>query len=304
MAPERSRTSAYTLTSAKSPSDVYSIDTADRRKLERWTESETGGLDAAAFSEPETISWKSFDGRTITGFLYRPPASFAGPRPVIVNIHGGPEAQYQPGFLGRNNFYLNELGVAMIYPNVRGSTGYGKTFVALDNGEKREDSVKDIGALLDWIAAAARPRQGPRHGDGRLVRRVHDARVDDALQRPLPLRRRRRRDLELGHVPRAHRGLPARPAPRRVRRRARPEDARVPPAISPLTNAAKITKPIFIVQGRNDPRVPYTEAEQMVAAIKKNGGPVWYLLAKDEGHGFTQEEEPGLPVPRDAEVRR
>ena len=120
-------------------------------KLERWTESETGGLNAATFSEPELVRWKSFDGKTISGFLYKPNARFTGPRPVIVNIHGGPEGQSQPGFLGRGNYYLDELGVAVIYPNVRGSTGYGKTFAKLDNGVLREDSVKDIGALLDWI---------------------------------------------------------------------------------------------------------------------------------------------------------
>jgi dipeptidyl aminopeptidase/acylaminoacyl peptidase len=119
--------------------------------LERWTESETGGLNAQAFSEPELVRWKSFDGRTISGFLYKPAARFSGPRPVIVNIHGGPEGQSRPGFQGRSNYYLDELGVAVLYPNVRGSTGFGKTFVTLDNGRLREDSVKDIGALLDWI---------------------------------------------------------------------------------------------------------------------------------------------------------
>src|SRR5207237_5080030 len=87
------------------------------------------------------------------GFLYQPPERFTGKRPVIVNIHGGPEAQFRPGFLARNNYFISELGVAMIFPNVRGSEGFGKTFLKLDNGVLREDSVKDIGALLDWIRA-------------------------------------------------------------------------------------------------------------------------------------------------------
>jgi dipeptidyl aminopeptidase/acylaminoacyl peptidase len=142
---------AFTFASAHTPSDVYSLDLTTN-KVDRWTESETGGLRAAGFSEPELVRWKSFDGRTISGWLYKPPARFAGPRPVIVNIHGGPEGQYQPGFLARSNYYLNELGVALVYPNVRGSTGYGKTFLKLDNGVRREDSVKDIGTLLDWIS--------------------------------------------------------------------------------------------------------------------------------------------------------
>ena len=142
---------AFTLSSARSPADVYVLDVKQDR-VERWTESEVGGLDPRQFSEPQEVRWKSFDGREIPGFYYRPPARFAGKRPVVVVIHGGPEGQSQTGFIARNNYFLNELGVALIYPNVRGSTGYGKTYVALDNGFLREDSVKDIGALLDWIA--------------------------------------------------------------------------------------------------------------------------------------------------------
>ena len=143
---------AFTLSSAKSPSDVYVLDVKDG-KLERWTESETGGLDPMTFVEPELVRVKSFDGLEISAFLYRPDAKkFPGPRPVLVNIHGGPEGQSRPGFQARNNYYLNELGVAVLYPNVRGSVGYGKTFLTLDNGFKREDTVRDIGTFLDWIA--------------------------------------------------------------------------------------------------------------------------------------------------------
>ena len=139
------------MSSARSAGDVYSYDVTTAR-LTRWTDGTIPGMDAGAFVEPRLIRWKSFDGREITGFHYPPPARFTGKRPVIINIHGGPEAQSRPGFLGRNNYFINELGVAMILPNVRGSTGFGKTFLKLDNGMKREDSVKDIGALLDWIA--------------------------------------------------------------------------------------------------------------------------------------------------------
>ncbi|HEV8269035.1 MAG TPA: prolyl oligopeptidase family serine peptidase, partial [Thermoanaerobaculia bacterium] len=142
----------FTLSSARSPADFFSIDLASG-SLVRWTESETGGLDAGTFVEPERIAWKSFDGKMISGFLYRPPARFIGKRPVMISIHGGPEEQARPRYLGATNFYLNELGVALIFPNVRGSHGFGKTFVSLDDGEKREDSVKDVGALLDWVAA-------------------------------------------------------------------------------------------------------------------------------------------------------
>ena len=140
----------FTRDSAKSPADAYSLDTK-LGKLDRWTFSETGGLDTAGFVEPELIRWKSFDGRITSGFLYRPPSRFLGRRPVIVDIHGGPEEQFQPYFLGQQNYYLNELGVALIFPNIRGSSGYGKTFLKLDDGVLRENAYQDIGSLLDWI---------------------------------------------------------------------------------------------------------------------------------------------------------
>src|SRR5262249_58186939 len=116
------------------------------RKLTRWTNSETA-VKTDAFPEAELVKWKSFDGREISGFLYRPPAAkFPGNRPVLVVIHGGPEGQSQPVFLGRGNYYLNELGIALIYPNVRGSTGYGKTFLFLAKRFKSEKTHKSSNA--------------------------------------------------------------------------------------------------------------------------------------------------------------
>ncbi len=280
---------AFSLSSARSPSDVYSVDVATGR-LERWTESETGGLDATAFPEPEAISWKSFDGRTITGFLYRPPASFAGPRPVIVNIHGGPEGQFQPGFLGRNNFFMNELGVAMIFPNVRGSSGFGKTFLTLDNAGKREDTVKDVGALLDWIAAQ------PGLDKSRVMVTGGSYGGYMTLASMTHYNDRFRCAIDVVGISNWVTFLEHTEAYRRDLRRVEYGDERDPKMreflqrISPLTSAGNITKPMFIVQGLNDPRVPHTEAEQMVAAIKKNGGPVWFLMAKDEGHGFSKKK--------------
>src|SRR6201982_3260838 len=113
---------------------------------------ETGGMNTSHLPEPELIHWKSWDGRAISGFLYRPPEKFTGPRPTMILIHGGPEGQFRPDFRGTSNYFLNELGMALIFPNVRGSTGYGKTFLALDNGMLREGSYRDINSLLDWIA--------------------------------------------------------------------------------------------------------------------------------------------------------
>jgi dipeptidyl aminopeptidase/acylaminoacyl peptidase len=277
------------LTSARSPADVYSLDMTTG-KLERWTESETGGLNTANFSEAELVRWNSFDGKTISGFLYKPASRFSGPRPVIINIHGGPEGQSRPGFQARGNFYLNELGVAVLYPNVRGSTGFGKSFVKLDNGVLREDSVKDIGALLDWIptrkdldSSRVMVTGGSYGGYMTLAVATHyDAKL--------------RCSLDVVGISNFVTFLQNTESYRRDLRRAEYGDERDPAMkehllkISPANNAQKIKKPLFVVQGRNDPRVPYTESEQMVATVKKNGGPVWYLLANDEGHGFAKKQ--------------
>ena len=278
----------FTMTSARSSADAYSFDLATG-KVERWTFSETGGLNAATFVEPELVSWKSFDGREISGFLYRPPASkFPGKRPVVVDIHGGPEGQERPGFMGRDNYLLNELGVAMLMPNVRGSTGYGKTFTKLDNGFLRENSYKDIAALFDWIAA--RPDldanrvmvQGGSYG-GHMTLAIatfYSDRIRCAVDIVGPSNLVTFLENTSGY--------------RRDLRRVEYGDERDPKMraflekIAPLSNAEKIRKPLFVIQGANDPRVPLSESEQMVKRIRAVGTPVWYLMARDEGHGFAK----------------
>ena len=286
---EKSDILAFTFSSARSPSDIYTFEPASG-KVERWTESETGGLNAAVFSEPELVRWKSFDGRMISGFLYEPPAKFTGKRPVVINIHGGPEGQAQAGFLGRTNYYLNELGVAFLFPNVRGSSGFGKTFLTLDNGMKREDSVKDIGALLDWIqtrpeldADRVMVTGGSYGGYMTLAVATH---YNDRI----------RASLDIVGVSNFVTFLEKTEAYRRDLRRVEYGDERDPDMrafllkIAPVNNAHKISKPLFVVQGKNDPRVPLPESEQMVATVRKNGSPVWYLMAKDEGHGFAKKK--------------
>lgn len=277
----------FTITAARTPSDVYSIDVTTGR-LDRWTYSETGGLDTSQFSEPELITWKSFDGLTISGFLYRPPKRFTGPRPVIVNIHGGPEGQFQPGYLGATNYLLNELGVAVIFPNVRGSTGYGKTFLNLDNGRKREDSVKDIGALLDWIgtrpdldAKRIMVTGGSYGGYMTLASMTH---YNDRFRCAVDVVGISNWITFLEHTEAYRRDL------RRVEYgdERDPEMRKFLQSISPMEHVANITRPMFIVAGKNDPRVPYTEGQQMTAAIRAHGVPIWYLLAADEGHGFAK----------------
>lgn len=281
---------AITLSSARAPSDVYAIDLS-AGKLDRWTESETAGLNTSKFAEPQLIHWKSFDGREISGFLYTPDAGkFPGKRPVIINIHGGPESQFRPAFLGAYNYYLNVLGVAVIFPNVRGSAGYGKTYLTLDNGKLREDSVKDIGALLDWTKTKKELDEGKIMITGgsyggymTLACSVHF--VD-----------RIRCSVDVVGISNFVTFLEHTEPYRQDLRRAEYGDERDPKMrelltkISPLTSVSKITKPIFIVQGANDPRVPRAEADQMVEALKKQNTPVWYLLGKDEGHGFAKKK--------------
>lgn len=278
---------AFNFSSARTPADIYSVDLRSG-KLERWTESESGGLNTNQFSEAELVKWTSFDGRSISGFLYRPPAKFSGPHPVIINIHGGPEGQSRPGFLGRNNYFLNEMGVAMIFPNVRGSTGFGKTFLKLDNGFLREDSYKDIGALLDWIKTqpsldANRVMVTGGSYGGHMTFAVAQ-RYNNKIRASLPV---------VG-ISNLVSFLERTESYRRDLRRVEYGDERDAKMrefmlrIAPLNNAASITKPIFIVAGGNDPRVPVNEAQQMVRTMRENKTPVWYLMGKDEGHGFAK----------------
>jgi len=279
----------FNLISARSPSDVYSFD-ADTGKVERWTASETGGIKADNFSEPELIRWKSFDGRMLSGFLYLPSSPSAGKRPVMINIHGGPEGQARPAFLGRENYYLNALGTAIIYPNVRGSSGYGKTFLKLDNGFSREDAYKDVAALLDWI------KTRPDLDAGRVLVTGGSYGGHMTLAVATLYGHRIRAALPVVGMSNLVTFLERTEGYRRDLRRVEYGDERDPKMreflerIAPLNNARKITTPLFIVQGGNDPRVPRSESEQMVATVRQNGTPVWYLMAKDEGHGFAKKK--------------
>ena len=282
---------ALSVNSATSPSDAYVIDLA-AASLTRWTQSEVGGLDAAKFVAPTLVRYPTFDKvdgvqRTIPAFFYKPAKpSKTGKYPVVINIHGGPESQSLPTFSATAQYLANELGVALLVPNVRGSSGYGKTWLALDNAEKREDSVRDIGALLDWIARQPEldaSRVGVMGGSygGYMV-----------LSSLMHYSDRIRAGVDVVGISHFGTFLKNTESYRRDLRRAEYGDERdaamnaVFERISPLNNAAKIKVPLFVAQGRNDPRVPWTEAEQIVQAVRGNGQPVWYLLYADEGHGF------------------
>ncbi|MBB4845819.1 dipeptidyl aminopeptidase/acylaminoacyl peptidase [Paucibacter oligotrophus] len=281
---------AFSVNNAHGPSQIYSL--SGKGQLQAWTQAYAPpGVDTRTFPEQQIIRWKSFDGQAISGLMTLPPAQkFPGKRPVLISIHGGPESQASVGFLNRNSYFVMEQGIALIQPNVRGSSGFGKSFLAMDNGFKREDSVKDIGALLDWIATqpnldASRVliMGGSYGGYMTLATATHYA-------------ERIAGSIDVVGISHFLTFLKNTESYRRDLRRVEYGDERDPAMrehlekISPLTNAHLIKKPLFVVQGKNDPRVPYTEAEQIVAKVRENGTPVWYLRADNEGHGFARKE--------------
>jgi dipeptidyl aminopeptidase/acylaminoacyl peptidase len=276
----------FSLSSSRSSADAYGLE-VKTRKLTRWTQSEVGGINPAVFVAPERIQVESFDKRPISAWYYKPHGADATHKaPVIITIHGGPEAQASAAFSPVIQYWVLELGAAVIAPNVRGSSGYGKSFLLLDNADKREDSVKDIGALLDWVGerpeldAARVAVQGGSYGGYMVLASM--AMFPDRV----------RCGVEIVGISNFVTFLEHTEGYRRDLRRAEYGDERDPEmrkklnAISPTTLVAKIKKPLFVAQGKNDPRVPYTEAEQIVKAVRDAGGTAWYLLAKDEGHGF------------------
>jgi dipeptidyl aminopeptidase/acylaminoacyl peptidase len=275
---------AFSMTTARNPTDCHSVDVTTG-KVDRWTASETA-VNTSDFKDAELVRWKTFDGKTISGFLYRPPEKFTGKRPVLVEIHGGPEGQSRPGFLGSDNYYVNELGVAIIRPNVRGSTGYGKTFTKLDNGLLREDTYKDSNALFDWIATQ------PNLDADRIAVEGGSYGGHMTLAVSTFYSSRIRCSVDIVGISNLVTFLEHTEAYRRDLRRVEYGDERDPKMreflerIAPMNNVEKIKKPMLVIAGKNDPRVPVSEDDQMVAALKKQGTPVWYLMAKDEGHGF------------------
>jgi len=278
---------AFSLSNSSVPGDVFVLNVSSG-EIVRWTHSETGGVDTTLVAEPELIKWQSFDGREISAFFYKPADKFKGKRPVVVNIHGGPEGQSRPGYKGRWNYFLNELGVAIIYPNVRGSAGFGKTFLKLDNGMLRDGTYKDIGTLLDWIAtrddldAERIMIRGGSYG-GHMALAIatrYSDRIACSINRYGLSNLRTFLENTQGY--------------RRDLRRAEYGDER-DPAIrewmdrtAPMTLVQDIRKPMLVQQGANDPRVPKSESDQIVASLKEVGTPTWYLVFADEGHGFAK----------------
>ncbi|ALW86676.1 hypothetical protein AUC43_17270 [Hymenobacter sedentarius] len=282
---------ALTLSTGTSAADAYVLDLTGNR-LTRWTTSETGGLNPATFPEPTLIQYPTFDQvngkpRLIPAFVYRP-KNATGKTPVLLSIHGGPEGQSLPSFVPLYALLANELGISILVPNVRGSIGYGKTYVALDNGPKREDSVKDIGALLDWIATQ------PNLDASRVA--VYGGSYGGymCLATMTNYNARMRCGVDLFGISNFATFLKNTSSYRADLRRVEYGDERDPAmmkafeTISPINKIQNITKPMLVYQGKNDPRVPLSESEQMVAGLKKQGNTVWYIMAKDEGHSLAK----------------
>ena len=277
---------AFTHSRPNGPSDVWSLGLLEPGLI-RWTYSEIGGLDEGQFISPKMIKFKTFDERMIPAFYFKPrSATQEKPAAVIVNIHGGPESQYRPYFSSSDQFYLNELGIAVIRPNVRGSAGYGKSYLLMDNGDKREDSVRDIGALLEWIAAqpeldASRVAvMGGSYGGYMVLGSL--THFSDRLKA----------GVDIVGIASFATFLKNTSEYRRDLRRAEYGDERDPKMkaffnrIDPVKNAAKIKTSLLVAHGVNDPRVPYSEAEQIAPKVRANGQTVWTVYADNEGHGF------------------
>jgi dipeptidyl aminopeptidase/acylaminoacyl peptidase len=296
-----SRQLALTLSTSHTPSDVYVLQLGRRPEstgtLVRWTFSEVGGLDASQFVEPQLLHYPTFDlrgeeQRMVPAFIYRPPDKkrWPGPHPVIIHVHGGPEAQYQPAFSKKTQLWVAELGAAVIAPNIRGSTGYDLEYLALDNDYRREDAVRDIGALLDWIA------QQPDLDADRVA--IYGASYGGyiVLASAVHYSDRLRAGVDVVGISNFVSFLENTEDYRRAFRRYEYGDERDPDMraflehISPLNNVDRIGIPLLVVQGRNDPRVPASESQQIVQALRDRGRPVWYIEAMNEGHGYDRKE--------------
>ncbi len=285
------------LNTAQTPSDVYVLNLAKSPKksksLVRWTFSEVGGLDTRSFVEPDLVRYPTFDlkgeeQRTVPAFVYRPKTR--GPHPVVIYVHGGPESQYRPMFSSTIQMWVDELGAAIIAPNIRGSSGYDAEYLSLDDGDKRQDAVKDIGALLDWIAiqpdldASRVAIYGASYG-GYIVL-ASAVRYSDRL----------RAGIDVVGISNFVTFLENTEDYRRELRRQEYGDERDPEMrlfleeISPHKNVEKIDIPLLVVQGRNDPRVPPSESEQIVEAMRERERPVWFIEALNEGHGYSRKE--------------
>jgi len=277
-----------TLETPTAPRDAWTYE-IETEQATRWTMSEMGLVDPARLSPMEVFRYPTWDRvggapRRIPALIQRP--AKPGRHPVVIDIHGGPEGQSRPGYSPFLQYLTAELGYAVIQPNVRGSMGYGRNYTMLDNGRLREDSVRDIGSLLVWIAAQ------PDLDADRVVVMGGSYGGYMVLASLIAYGDRLQGGIDVVGISNFVTFLTNTAGYRRDLRRAEYGDERDPAMrallrrISPLERASAIRRPLLVVQGLNDPRVPASESEQLVKKVREQAGEVWYLAAKDEGHGF------------------
>jgi dipeptidyl aminopeptidase/acylaminoacyl peptidase len=283
---------AFDFAASNRPRDAYVLDMASNH-LEQWTQSEAGPMDPAKFVTPRLTQFPTFDRpdgkpRQIPLYIYEP--STPGQHPVLIVLHGGPAAQFRPRFDPWIQYVVQELGIAVVAPNVRGSTGYGKTFASLDNGMQREDAVKDVGALLVWIGLQS--NLDAKH----VVVSGASYGAYLALAALVNYGDRLRGAVDFGGITDFISFLSNAAPYRQNQRRAEYGDERDPDMraylrrISPLSNADRISTPLLVVHGKNDARVPIGESDQIVNRLRARSGVVWYLQANDEGQSFEKKQ--------------
>ena len=267
-------------------SNVFVVET-ETGETERWTYAPTAGIPPETFVEPELVHYPTFDGRDIPAFFSTPDDAGEGDTPVVVDIHGGPEAQRRPSFNGVKQYFLSN-GYAVFEPNVRGSSGYGKDYSHLDDVENRMDSVEDIREAVEWLHdhPVVDPDRivalGGSYGGFMVLAALTEypelwaAGIDIVgianfvtfLENTGDWRRSLR-EAEYGSLE---------------------DDREFLESISPTNNIDQIEAPLFVLHGENDPRVPVGEAEQIVEQVESRGVPVRKLIFEDEGHGFSKRE--------------
>jgi dipeptidyl aminopeptidase/acylaminoacyl peptidase len=272
---------AFRWSGARDPAGVWVCGTDGAAR--RITTPDLAGLDAAGFREPETVRYRSFDGREIPAFWFRPAGE--GPWPVVVDVHGGPESQRRVAFAPLTQFLLAR-GYAVLAPNVRGSTGYGKAYCHLDDVERRPDAVADLAAASDWLCR--RPEVAPERIA--VMGQSYGGFMTLAALTTFPDRWAAGVDvvgIANWETFFAQTG-PWRRATRAAEYGDPDRDAALLRELSPIHRVAVIAAPLIVLHGRNDPRVPLGEAEQIVAALQERGRDVELLVFDDEGHGLVK----------------
>ncbi len=269
---------AFTLVGPTRNPDVWTMQLPEGEER-RLTRSSTAGIPPQSFKAPTIVRYPSFDGLEIPAVFYEPED---GNAPVVVNVHGGPESQSRPSFAPVTQYLLGR-GHAVLLPNVRGSTGYGKGYTHLDDVRLRMDSVEDLAHAAYWLRERGHERiavMGGSYGGFMVLAALTEypdlwsAGVDIvgianlvSFLENTGSYRRKLREPEYGSLE---------------------EDGDFLRSISPIHKADRITAPLMVVHGKNDPRVPVGEAEQIVDRVRENGGAVEYLLYDDEGHGLAK----------------